>query len=99
MTAYIGIPDGQWRWLGAAPKIFRSSPGVERSFCPDCGTPMSFRSDRMSDTMHLYIATLEDPNVLAPTLHVAIEEKLDWLTLNDTLPTCVGPDYSRTEHP
>lgn len=95
MTTYIGIPDGQWRWLGDAPKVFHSSPGVERSFCGKCGSPMSFRSQKMSGVMHLYVAALEAPEHYAPTLNVSAEEQLPWLQLDDGLPTVVGPDYTK----
>jgi hypothetical protein len=95
MTTYIGVPDNQWRWTTEKPKVFESSPGVERTFCGNCGTPLSFRSERMSGVMHLYVASLDDPEKFAPTLHVAHEEKLTWLKLNDGLPTFVGPDYTK----
>lgn len=95
MTTYIGVPDSQWRWTRGAPKVYRSSPGVERSFCENCGSPLSFRSARMSGVMHLYVAALDAPEDLAPTLHVAYEEKLPWLKLADDLPTCIGPDYTK----
>ncbi|MGB3178573.1 MAG: GFA family protein [Albidovulum sp.] len=95
MTTYIGVLDGQWRWTGVEPKIYNSSPGVERRFCATCGSPVSFRSKKMSGVMHLYVAALEEPGNLEPTLHVAYEEKLPWLKLADDLPTCVGPDYTK----
>ena len=95
MTTYIGVPDKKWRWTSGAPTVFRSSPGVERTFCGNCGTPLSFRSEKMSGVMHLYVAALDDPEKFEPTLNVAYEEKLSWLKLNDGLPTCVGPDYTK----
>ena len=94
MTTYIGVADAQWRWLSEPARTFNSSPGVERSFCPTCGTPISFRSTKLSDTMHFYAAAMDDPSQFAPTVHVAIEEKLPWLKLDDELPTCIGPDYT-----
>ncbi len=45
--------------------------------------------------MHLYVAAMEEPEKFAPTLHVAIEEKLPWLKLADGLPTSIGPDYTK----
>ncbi len=95
MTTYVGVQDAQWRWLGDAPKIFNSSPGVTRTFCDTCGTPLSFRSDRMSDVMHFYLAALDDPELFQPDLHVAIEEKLDWLAIDESLPGKIGPDYTK----
>ena len=96
MTTYIGVADHQWRWTGKMPKVFRSSPGVERSFCENCGSPVSFRSEAMSDVMHFYLSLLESPEQFEPSLHVAHEEKLSWLSIGDDLPTCVGPDYTKT---
>lgn len=95
MTTYVGLDDGKWRWTSGTPKTYRSSPGVERTFCGDCGTPLSFRSQKMADRMHLYVAALEQPEAFAPTLHVAHEEKLPWLKLDDGLPTFIGPDYTK----
>ena len=96
MTTYVGVLDGTWKWTGKLPKIFRSSPGVERSFCDNCGTPISFRSEKMSGVMHLYVAAMEKPDEFEPTLHVAHEEKLSWLKLADNLPVFIGPDYTKT---
>jgi hypothetical protein len=95
MTVYIGVADGAWRWTAGSPRVFASSPRVERGFCGDCGTPLSFRSRKMSDIMHFYAASMADPAAFVPSLHVAIEEKLPWLTLADGLPTHRGPDYTK----
>ncbi len=93
MTTYIGVPDTQWRWTGDLPKVYISSPGVERTFCGNCGTPISFRSERMSGVMHLYVAAMEKPEDFEPKLHVAYEEKLPWLKIGDDLPKRNGPEY------
>jgi hypothetical protein len=93
MTTYIGVPDTQWRWTGKAPKVYHSSPGVERTFCENCGTPLSFRSEKMSGVVHFYLAAMEDPERFEPELHVAHEEKLSWLKIGDDLPKRNGPEY------
>lgn len=93
MTTYIGVPDTQWRWTGETPKIYYSSEGVERTFCGSCGTPVSFRSERMSGIMHLYVAAMECPEKFKPDLHVAYEEKLSWLNIGDDLPKRKGAEY------
>jgi len=38
---------------------------------------------------------MKHPKAFAPTLHVAHEEKLPWLMLNDDLPTHNGADYTK----
>ena len=93
MTTYLGVADTQWRWTREEPKVYHSSPGVERTFCGNCGTPISFRSQRMSGVMHLYVALLENPERFEPELHVAYEEKLSWLHIDDDLLKRNGPEY------
>jgi len=93
MTTYIAVQDGRWRWTGETPKVFLSSPGVERTFCGNCGTPISFRSDNLSGMMHLYLVALEEPERFSPELDVAFEEKLSWLNVGDELPKRKGPGY------
>ncbi|MEZ5872042.1 MAG: GFA family protein [Nitratireductor sp.] len=91
VTTYICVDHGQWRWTGAAPKVYHSSPGVERTFCDTCGSPMSFRSENMSGLMNFYVAAMEEPERFSPGLHVAYEEKLPWMNIKDILPTMTGP--------
>ncbi len=95
VTTYVGVKDTSWHWLSGTPRVYHSSPGVERSFCSTCGSPISFRSSKMSGMMHFYAALLDEPENVAPEMHVAYEEKLDWLELSDDLPTCIGPDYTK----
>jgi len=49
----------------------------------------------MSDVMHFYLAALDNPELFKPSLHVAIEEKLDWLVIDESLPGKIGPDYTK----
>ena len=95
ITTYIGVSDGQWKWIKKEPRIYNSSPGVERRFCEKCGSPISFRSNRMSGMMHFFVASMDEPEKFRPTMHVATEERLSWLKLSDGLPTCIGADYTK----
>lgn len=84
-TSYFGMASGHWRWTGAAPATYASSPVVERSFCARCGTPMAFRSDAFPGEMHFYAASLNDPTRYRPTVHVHWDEHLPWVHLSDGL--------------
>ena len=91
LTAFIGVDHGKWRWTDAVPRIHRSSPGVERTFCGDCGSALSFRSEHMSGLMNFHVTAMEEPELFAPTMHVAYEEKLPWLSVGDDLKKTMGP--------
>jgi hypothetical protein len=85
-TSFFAIPDGGWRWTGAAPATYASSAGVTRSFCGTCGTPMAYRTDTLPDETHFFAATLDHPELFAPTSHDFWEERLPWVHLSDGLP-------------
>ena len=52
---------------------------------------MGFEADHYSGGMHLYAASLEDPEDFEPTFHVNYESKLSWIQINDDLPKYEGP--------
>ena len=86
MTTFIGLQLSDFQWTGAQPGTYTSSPGVTRSFCGTCGTPMAFQAARHVGEIHTYAATLDDPGRIAPGYHVHYDEKLPWLHLSDGLP-------------
>lgn len=89
-TTFVGVKDGRWRWTGEEPAVFASSPGVRRSFCAACGTPMAYAADRWPGEIHFYAASLDDPNAVEPTAHVHATERLRWVRLDDGLPRHEG---------
>lgn len=86
MTTWISVPLENFTLTSGTPSRYSSSPGVSRMFCPTCGTPLSYEGDKMPGEIHLYAASLNDPNAVEPTCHVFESEKLDWFDAHDTLP-------------
>ena len=89
-TTFMGVPNGAWKWTGAAPAVYESSPGVRRSFCPTCGAPVAFEADRFPDEIHFYAALLDEPSYFAPQGHVHWEERMPWASVHDDLPKKEG---------
>ena len=85
-TTFFGVPKDAYQFTGKQPSVYRSSPGVRRLFCANCGTPVAYESDRYPREIHFYAASLEQPNDIAPQFHVHCEEKLSWVILGDDLP-------------
>jgi hypothetical protein len=85
VTAFMGVPHGHWRWTGAEPVAYASSPGVTRRFCPTCGSPVSYQSLDQPDEIHFYAALLDDPADFAPDAHFHYDEHLPWLQITDGL--------------
>jgi len=86
LATYAGFPKEKVRFVAGEPAGYRSSPGVTRRFCPACGTPISYESERWPDETHLFVCIFDDPESFEPKAHVYVSEQLSWLHLGDGLP-------------
>lgn len=84
-TSFFGVKRTAFRWTGAAPAVYESSPGVRRPFCGRCGTPMAYDAERDAENNHLYAASLEDSSAFKPEFHVHWAERVPWVHLADEL--------------
>jgi hypothetical protein len=86
MTTWVSVPRTTFAFTKGAPRHFNSSPGVRRGFCETCGSPLTYESERMPDEVHLYAASLVQPDRVSPSRHVFAEEQLPWFEVLDDLP-------------
>lgn len=84
-ATFVGFAPDRVAFTAATPATYASSPGVRRSFCGECGTPIAYEAERYPGEIHLYVCTLDDPAALTPAGHVHVGEQLPWLHLNDGL--------------
>lgn len=85
--AWVTVPRAKFRFLSGEPGIFRSSEHAVRTFCPRCGTPLTFASDRAPDEVDVTIASLDQPDLVHPKDHTWVSAKLAWVHVGDDLPT------------
>ncbi len=81
-AALAVVKNGDLTWTRGTPAVFKSSPRVVRGFCPDCGTPLTFQ-DLDADRINFTIASLDNPDRVAPDFQMGIESRLPWF---ETLP-------------
>lgn len=86
VVAWMTVARAGLRWLGAQPRQFASSPGVQRSFCAACGTPLTYFHDSYGERIDLTIATLDEPGRVAPVDHIWMEDAVSWDRPADGLP-------------
>lgn len=79
VSAYAGFEQAQVRFTKAEPQAFRSSAGVERSFCPRCGSTVAYRGERWPTEIHLHVGAFDDPEPFAPKVHAFAEERIGWV--------------------
>lgn len=85
-ATFVGFARERVTFTHGAPATYASSPGVTRSFCGACGTPIAYEAARFPGEIHLYACTLDEPAMAAPTTHVHVGEQLPWVHLADGLP-------------
>jgi len=66
--------------------VLRSSPGVTRGFCADCGAHLTYSRDDRAAEVDVTLASLDDGSELRPTVHIWVAEKLPWVIISDGLP-------------
>ena len=98
MATYAGYAGDGFDVEKGEPARFNSSPGVIRSFCGQCGTPLTYESKRWPGEVHIFVCTLDRPETLAPQAHVHVAERLSWLHTNDGLPEFQTTSGGLPEH-
>jgi len=74
-SALVATKRENFRWTRGSPGIFKSSSIVERGFCRDCGTPLSYAFDTSPRT-NVSIGSLDHPEAVTPVVQFGIESRL-----------------------
>src|SRR5690349_9545668 len=52
------------------PRTFKSSDAVRRTFCADCGGPLTYEHDKRPDEIDVTTCSLDEPQAFAPEHHI-----------------------------
>ena len=74
-----------FRFTTGPPREFQWA-GRLRSFCPRCGTPLTFIMAPDADEVDVTVCSFDQPGVVTPSDHTWIEDRLPWIRLADDLP-------------
>src|SRR5262249_1463634 len=78
---YGGVSADKFRLTQGqdALREFHSSPGVTRSFCSHCGSPITWTSDQHPEHVAFTLGTLETPLADLPGMrHIHVASKAPW---------------------
>ncbi|MBW8788377.1 GFA family protein [Rhizobium leguminosarum] len=94
-SALVTAPEEGMEWTRGEPSYFQSSVNIDRGFCSNCGTPMTYRHP---GGLELAIGTFDDRSDLAPLIQVNYEARLPWVEEIFEAPVLKDQDfYSRQE--
>ena len=66
--------------------LYESSPGITRSHCGICGTPLAFETAQRPGEIDLYLNAFDHPESLPPQEHSFFEEHIPWFDTRNDLP-------------
>jgi hypothetical protein len=79
----VSVRGAALEWTRGERKRFRSSNVVERGFCADCGTPLTYEAP---DGIAIAAGAFDDPSALPPVIQFGTERKIDFVDHLHELP-------------
>ena len=76
---WFSVPRAAFRLVKGQPTRFHSSEKAVRTFCPSCGTQLTFERTDFGEETDVTTASLDDANALPPRDHVWVERRLAWI--------------------
>ncbi|HYC00304.1 MAG TPA: GFA family protein [Candidatus Limnocylindrales bacterium] len=86
IVPWIHVEAASFSFFAGKPVEFQSSADVTRTFCGRCGTPLTYWTTRYGPAIDVTTASLDDPELFPPIVHVWTSHRLKWLQLADGLP-------------
>ncbi|MEP6827271.1 MAG: GFA family protein [Aestuariivirga sp.] len=77
-AALASVPKAKFKVTRGAVSNFRSSAEVQRGFCKDCGTPLTY-DPLTRDNISIAIPTLDDYSEIIPEIQYGIEARQSWV--------------------
>jgi len=62
---------------------FHTGPNTKRGFCKDCGSAMSFHTDKNFD---IALGVMDNPNIFKASQHIWVKSQIGHIQLRDDLP-------------
>lgn len=86
--AFASVRAGDYDVIAGADRVkrFGSSSFGFRLHCGECGTPLTIQVEHQPDTVDFTIATLDDPERIAPSFHIFRSSQISWFETADDLP-------------
>ncbi len=78
-VAWITVPLESYTIVTGDPKQYHSSPKVTRTFCSDCGTPLTYRHEDRGRDIDITTGSLDDPERYPPTKDIFDRDRLSWV--------------------
>ena len=84
----VQFPEGEVEWTLEKPAAYESSEGINRAYCPHCGSSLTFESKGF---FYVTLGTLDRPDDIEIESHVFTKNRLKcMMMITDGLPEYPG---------
>lgn len=74
--------------------MIRTSPDVERGFCPNCGANLTYQHALREYEIDFSLVSLCDPAPFAPEKHIWVKDKLPWVHIGNEIPVYIEDSHT-----
>ena len=86
VASLAGFRREGFELLSGSPTFFEGTPGVKRSFCGTCGSPLFYENSDYPDEVYVSLGSFDRPEALPPDRHVWTSGKIGWYRIGNDLP-------------
>jgi len=84
-ATWFGVPEDDFTLLSGAPKAFHhiadSGKGLDRNFCPDCGSRLyTSNLESFPGLVFVQLGSLDNLESVEPNLEMYVKRRLKWVT-------------------
>jgi hypothetical protein len=86
-VTWFTIPRETFALVSGETSSFASSDHGTRTFCPRCGTPLTFSSRNYPGEIDVTTGSLDEPSEVSPKADIYVGTKVRWVVLDRNLPS------------
>ncbi len=90
VAAFAAFDEGAVMVSPSEGRCVTVNPGVTRTFCESCGSPVTGRYDYLPGQVYIPLGILDQADALAPRRHAHYGCRLPWLHIEDDLERSTG---------
>lgn len=81
VAVFVDYKVNQVSFLGRPMASFESSHGVQRGFCSQCGSTLSYQARSLPSMIHIHIGAFDEPDRFTPTENENTSSQLPWVNI------------------
>jgi len=86
VAAFAAFDENEVAFFPNEGRQVSATPGVTRTFCSDCGTPLTGRYDYLPGQVYIGVSIFDQCDDLEARIHCHEASRLNWLNIDDQLP-------------